>query len=120
MTVLREGEALLGPMPSRQQRRSLVSRPSAADSVFRRVAYAAGMATVGILLAVGIFLTMRGGQALRVAGWHFLTTEQWNPGTGAFGIRAVLFGTVTIAIVAMIIGFPLAFGTALLLSEVVG
>jgi phosphate transport system permease protein len=119
MTTLREAPEAYVPAAS-QQRRSLVSRPSAADSVFRRVAYASGFATVGILLAVGLFLTLRGGQALKVAGWHFLTAEQWNPGTGAFGIRAVLFGTVTIAIVAMTVGFPLAFGTALLLSEIVG
>jgi phosphate transport system permease protein len=103
-----------------QQRRSLVSRPSAADSVFRRVSYAAGTATVGIMLAVGIFLSLRGSQALRVAKWHFFTELQWAPEAGTFGIRAVLFGTVTIAIIAMVVAFPLGFGTALLLSEVVG
>jgi phosphate transport system permease protein len=119
MTMLREAPEAFIPAGS-QQRRSLISKPSAADSVFRRIAYSGGVATVGILLAVGIFLAMRGGQALRVSGWHFLTEEQWNPGTGGFGIRAVLFGTVTIAIVAMVVGFPLAFGTALLLSEIVG
>ena len=119
MTTLREAPDAFVPAAS-QQRRSLVSRPSVADSVFRRVAYAGGMATVGILLAVGVFLALRGGQALRVAGWHFVTEVQWQPEGGAFGIRAVLFGTVTIATVAMCIGFPLAFGTALLLSEVVG
>jgi phosphate transport system permease protein len=36
-----------------------------------------------------------------------------------FGVAAVLFGTVTIAITALIVAFPLALGTALLLSEVV-
>ena len=66
MTALREGQAVFEPQPSRQQSRSLASRPSAADSVFRRVSYAAGAATVGILLAVGIFLGMRGAQALGV------------------------------------------------------
>ena len=120
MTALREGQAVFEPQPSRQQSRSLASRPSAADSVFRRVSYAAGAATVGILLAVGIFLGMRGAQALSVARGGFLTQTLWQPEGGAFGIRAVLFGTVTIAVIAMIVGFPLAFGTALLLSEVVG
>ncbi|MBN9326908.1 MAG: phosphate ABC transporter permease subunit PstC [Cellulomonas sp. 73-145] len=117
MTVLRDEPAVLGAPGPRP--RSLVSRPSVADSVFRRITYAGGVATVGILLAVGLFLALRGGQALGVAKWHFLTQAQWQPEGGVFGIRAVLFGTVTIAVIAMVVGFPLAFGTALLLSEVV-
>lgn len=121
MTTLREMPEADAFVPAAaQQRRSLAARPSAADSVFRRISYAAGMATVGILLAVGIFLSLRGGQALSVARWRFLTEVQWVPEGGAFGIRAMLFGTFTIAVIAMVVAFPLAFGTALLLSEIVG
>jgi phosphate transport system permease protein len=109
----------LGPATA-QERRSLASRPSAADSVFRRTAYAAGLATVGIMLAVGTFLSLRAGDALSVAGFRFLTETQWSPESGVFGIRAILFGTVAIALVALVVAFPLAFGTALLLSEIVG
>ncbi|MEI4557811.1 hypothetical protein WAC31_28760, partial [Klebsiella pneumoniae] len=39
--------------------------------------------------------------------------------TGTFGVAAVLFGTVTIALIAMSISVPLALGTALLISEIV-
>ncbi|WP_426594246.1 phosphate ABC transporter permease subunit PstC [Cellulomonas sp. McL0617] len=121
MTPLRDATAPESYLPAGpQQKRSLVSRPSPADSVFRRFAYAAGGATVGILLAVGLFLSLRGAQALGVARWSFLTEDQWVPESGVFGIRAVLFGTVTIALVAMVVAFPLAFGTALLLSDIVG
>lgn len=100
-------------------RRSLKSRPVRADRVFRIVSYASGGTTVAIMLAVGIFLTLRGGDALSVAGFSFLTTQEWSPETGSFGIAAVLFGTVTIAIIAMCISVPLALGTALLISEIV-
>ncbi len=119
MTTLRESP--VGDLPVEpSRRRSLASRPSPSDSVFRRASSAAGAATVGIMLAVGIFLSLRGAQALDVARWSFLTQTQWAPESGTFGIRAVIFGTTTIALVAMVVGFPLAFGTALLLSEVVG
>ncbi|CAH0320154.1 Phosphate transport system permease protein PstC 2 [Microbacterium sp. Bi128] len=90
-----------------------------ADRVFRSVSYAAGGVTVAIMLAVGIFLTARAGDALSVTGVSFLTTQEWSPETGAFGVAAVLFGTVTIAIIAMAISVPLAMGTALLISEIV-
>ncbi len=119
MTTVREAPEAFAAAAS-QQRRSLVSRPSASDSVFRQTAYAAGAVTVGIMLAVGTFLSLRASDALKVAGFHFLTEDQWAPEGGVFGIRAVLFGTVTIALVAMVVAFPLAFGTALLLSEIVG
>lgn len=99
--------------------RSLKSRPVTADRVFRTVSYAAGGVTVAIMLAVGVFLTARAGDALSVTGVSFLTTQAWSPETGSFGVAAVLFGTVTIAIIAMAISVPLATGTALLISEIV-
>ncbi len=100
-------------------RRSLVSQPSRSDSIFRTVSYAAGMATVGIMLAVGIFLTLRATDALSVAGFSFLTEQQWSPETQQFGIAAVLFGTITIAAIALCISVPLSLGAALLISEIV-
>jgi phosphate transport system permease protein len=100
-------------------RRSLVSKPSLSDSVFRSVSYAAGITTVGIMLAVGIFLTMRATDALSVAGFSFLTEQAWSPETQKFGIAAVLFGTITIALIALSVSVPLSLGAALLISEIV-
>lgn len=100
-------------------RRSLVSKPSRSDSVFRNVSYGAGMATVGIMLAVGIFLTLRATDALSVAGFSFLTEQEWSPETQKFGIAAVLFGTITIAVIALCFSVPLSLGAALLISEIV-
>lgn len=100
-------------------RRSLVSTPSRSDSVFKVVSFTAGATTVGIMLAVGLFLSLRANDALQVEGINFLFEQQWSPDTHEFGIAAVIFGTFTIAIIAMFIGVPLAVGTALLLSEVV-
>ncbi len=88
---------------------------------FRRVAFSAGGVTVAIMLAVGLFLALRAGQAILPpdgAGLSFLTTQAWSPETGDFGIAAVLFGTITIAIIAMSVSVPLALGTSLLISEV--
>ena len=98
--------------------RSLISRPSFSDSVFRSVSFAAGGITVAIMLSVGVFLSLRAGSAIHVAGFGFLTEQAWSPETGTFGIGAVLFGTVTIALIAMSISVPLALGTSLLISEV--
>lgn len=98
--------------------RSLTPRPSRSDVVFRTVSFAAGGVTVAIMLAVGLFLSLRAGSAIQVAGIDFLFEQQWSPETGEFGIAAVLFGTVTIAVIAIAISVPLALGTSLLISEV--
>ena len=99
-------------------RRSLVSRPSVSDSVFRSVAFSSGAITVAIMLAVGVFLSIRAADALGVAGFSFLTEQEWSPETKKFGIASVLFGTIMIALIAMCVAVPLALGTALLISEV--
>jgi len=102
-----------------QAKRRILSRESIADVIFRRTAFGAGTITVGIMLAVGLFLSLRAATALRGAGWSFLSQQQWSPETNTFGVAAVLFGTVSIALVALAVSVPLSLGTALLLSEVV-
>jgi phosphate transport system permease protein len=101
------------------QPRSLKSRESVSDLFFRAVSRSAGGITVAIMLAVGLFLSFRAADALSVAGFSFLTEQEWSPQTQHFGVAAVLFGTVTIAVVALSVSFPLSLGTALLSSEVV-
>jgi phosphate transport system permease protein len=113
-----------GPQPAgdgkspRRHGRLISPKPSLPDSVFRAVSVSAGGITVGIMLCVGLFLTFNAGQAIGVAGPSFLIEQQWSPETGTFGIAAVLFGTVSIAIIAMTVSVPLALGTSLLISEV--
>jgi phosphate transport system permease protein len=98
--------------------RRFLSRASITDLIFRRVATGAGVITVSIMLAVGLFLSLRASTALRTVGWSFLTEQQWSPETNTFGVAAILSGTVTIAVIALVVSVPLSIGTALLLSEV--
>lgn len=87
------------------------------DKAFRGLSYGAGAVVLLIMGMVGLFLAMRGAQALGVAGWSFLTTQEWEPDGGNFGIAAVLVGTILIALVAICVAIPLALGMALFISE---
>ncbi|MHA7859962.1 phosphate ABC transporter permease subunit PstC [Tessaracoccus sp. Y36] len=107
------------PEPERRGRRELAGRQSTVDRVFRSSAYAAGAITVAIMLAVGLFLSIRAADALSKTGVRFLTEQQWSPETGEFGVAAILFGTITIALIALVVSVPISLGTSLLLSEVV-
>ena len=104
------------PAPQDSPRR-LGTRSSTPDAVFRSVIYLAGILVLLIMLMVGLFLAVRAGEALREAGWSFLTTADWDPDGGNFGIAAVLLGTVLIGLTAIAFALPLALGTALYISE---
>ncbi|MDT0466771.1 phosphate ABC transporter permease subunit PstC [Streptomyces gibsoniae] len=88
------------------------------DRIFRYQLTASGVVVLAIMAAVGLFLLLRAFQALRVTGFSFLTTAQWQPDVHRFGIAAVLTGTLLIATVAVVFSVPLAVGTALFISDV--
>lgn len=112
-------EAPRPPEPSHQEppKRSLKSRIAASDRIFRGVATSGGTLVLVLMALVGAFLAFRASQALHKAGLSFLTTAQWNPDGGNFGIEEALFGSTLIAIVAVVVAVPLAMGTALYISE---
>lgn len=103
--------------PDLRQRVRIGKSPVPADRVFRVVARGAGTLVLLVMGLVGLFLGYRAAQALRRAGWSFLTTQAWEPDAGTFGIAAVLTGTVLIGLTAIVVALPLALGTALFISE---
>ncbi len=104
--------------PGEVQPRALNTRLGRGDRIFFRTASASGMLVLGIMVAVGLFLAIQATQALRATGVSFLTTAEWQPDSGKFGIAAVMVGTVLIALVAGVIALPIALGTALFITEV--
>jgi phosphate transport system permease protein len=95
----------------------LTSRLSTSDYAFRAIARGGGLLVLVLMVAVGSFLAFRATQALGRAGFSFLTTQDWNPDGGKFGIAAMMVGTVLIALVAICVAVPLSLGAALYISE---
>lgn len=118
-TLLTDAEAPGFPETDQEQDhpRTLGTRSSTPDAVFRAVIYLAGIVVLVLMLMVGLFLALRASDALQVAGWSFLTTAEWDPDGGNFGIAAVIVGTVLIGLTAVVIALPLALGTSLYISE---
>jgi phosphate transport system permease protein len=103
--------------PHRRAARSLKSRASASDLLFRSVLRSGGSVALLLMIGVGSFLGFNAWDALHKAGWSFLTTQEWNANGGKFGIAAVIVGTALIALVAVVVAMVLATGTALYISE---
>ena len=106
-----------GGAPRRRAARSLKSRVSTSDLLFRSVLRTGGSVALLLMIGVGSFLTFNAWQALHKAGLSFLTTQAWNANGGQFGIAAVMVGTALIAVVAVSVAMVLATGTALYISE---
>ena len=111
---LRVGTAQPLPEP-----REITPGLTTGDRVFRFVAAAAAAGVVAILGLVALFLMLEAEPALKVSGFRFLTTFEWNPdGTPAhFGIAALVYGTVVIAVIALVVALPIAVGSALFVNE---
>lgn len=101
-----------------RQPRVLTERRGRGDTTFRLGVGTTGVIVLAIMVAIGLFLSLRSMDALRVAGWSFLTTEKWQPDTGEFGIAALITFTVLIAAVAVAVAFPISMATALFITEV--
>jgi phosphate transport system permease protein len=100
-----------------ERRRGVRARIDAADTAFGVGLRVAAVIVLLIMTTIGLFLFYRGSIALGQAGFGFLTTQEWDPNGGHFGIAAVLPGTLFIAGVAVFFAVPLAVGVALFISE---
>ncbi|GGH51138.1 phosphate ABC transporter permease subunit PstC [Microbacterium album] len=98
-------------------KRALTSRSGVGDNVFRVASHGGGVLVLTMMVLVGLFLLLRGFEAIDAAGWSFITTQDWEPNSGRFGIAAMLFGTVSIALIAISVALPLAIGVATYISE---
>jgi phosphate transport system permease protein len=110
-------EAKTTPKP-----RVITTEPRFTDKVFRAIVTSGGLFSLVLLGLIGFFLVYNGFAAMREAGLSFLTGFDWVdaiPEEGqpaSYGIGAMLFGTMVTGILAMIMGVPVAVGTALFLS----
>lgn len=73
--------------------------------------------TLGVLLLIGILLTVEAWPSLIKFGWRFVVTSAWDPVKEIFGALPVVFGTVISSILAMVLATPLSIGIALFLNE---
>ncbi|WP_435741922.1 phosphate ABC transporter permease subunit PstC [Nocardioides sp. SYSU DS0663] len=97
--------------------RRISRRATGVDAVFEHASRAVGASVLLVTGGVGVFLAWQAYPTLDRYGWSFFTGSEWQPEADVVGIAAVLAGTVSVAMVAMVFAFPLALLTALYISE---
>jgi len=103
----------------RESPRAIVVNRAGTDNVYRSVARGAGIATMALITLIGVFLLVRGWDALAEAGLSFFTTQAWRTSgeNREFGIAALVYGTLVIAVVALVIAVPVGIAAALFINE---
>jgi len=92
------------------------------DKIFRGIVASGALTSLVVLGLIGIFLFWRGAEIFRDNGIKFITGTNWTVGSedgiipNDLSIGAMLVGTVVVAVIALIIAFPLAVGGALYLE----
>jgi phosphate transport system permease protein len=97
--------------------RTIVAGLTTADHVFRGTVRGISIFVLLIMVAIGLFLGYQMFPTLHHYGWSFITEQQWLPNVDKIGIAAVVVGTVEVALIAMIVAFPISVLTALYISE---
>ncbi len=103
--------------PGKGRVRAFLDRLVAGDAIAYLLTLLAA-ATIFMITAV-IFYQLYAQSALprEKFGWHFLTTQTWDPVAGQFGALPFIYGTVVTSIVALVIAVPQGIGSAIFLSE---
>jgi len=101
----------------RREPRQLLPGLDASDRIFHGTATTIGMFVLVMTGAIGLFLGYQSIPTLRHYGLHFFTQTQFQPELDKIGIAAVLVGTFEVALVAMVVSFPLAVCFALFITD---
>ena len=109
---------LLRPLPDPADGpRTLRTGLSRVDTAFRGLTTTVGMTVFVITGAIGLFLGYKLIPTLHHYGLKFFTEQEFNPERNKVGISATIVGTVEVAVVAIIVSFPLALATALYITQ---
>jgi phosphate transport system permease protein len=93
------------------------ARSAAGDHVFNGVTTAFAVLVLLSVFGILAVLLQGSGPALRAFGFRFLTHKEWNPVAHVFGALAPLYGTVVTSCIALLVGVPVSFGIALVITE---
>ncbi|MGZ4757011.1 MAG: phosphate ABC transporter permease subunit PstC, partial [Acidimicrobiia bacterium] len=96
--------------------RRIVNLRQRSDRIYRALGTTAGLATLLLLVVIGWFLLQEGLPALRQNGLDFITGTRWTD-IGPFGIAAVMYWTVVIAVIALVLALPFSIAAALFINE---
>jgi len=118
LTATPPGEVPPGdPADALPRPRVVTARHSRQDVVFVNGVRVVGFLVLAIVGSIGVFLGIQAKPTLSHYGLRFFTEQRWLPSEDIVGMAAVFVGTVEVAVTALVMAFPLAFFSALFITD---
>lgn len=88
------------------------------DRIFRGAAYASALLVLAVLIGIIGSMIWGGMPAFREFGFvGFLTSSTWDVNNDVYGAWPAVAGTLTTALIALVIGVPISLGIAIFLTQ---
>ncbi|MBO0880542.1 MAG: phosphate ABC transporter permease subunit PstC, partial [Mycobacterium sp.] len=99
--------------------RTVEDQPTRADRIFDLITTTSAAVVLALLGLIALFLVLRSRPAFQAMGLSFFTETKWNTSSNPpqFGVLALLTGTITVALVAVVIAVPLGVCAALFIND---
>ncbi|MEO9078941.1 MAG: phosphate ABC transporter permease subunit PstC, partial [Rhodanobacter sp.] len=88
------------------------------DRIFRGTLKFCALLVLAALLGAALSTLWGGREVLFGQGWHFLTSDAWNPVTNDYGALSPIYGTLVTSLIAIVLSVPVSFGVAMFLTEI--
>ncbi|MGA2247512.1 MAG: phosphate ABC transporter permease subunit PstC [Verrucomicrobiota bacterium] len=87
------------------------------DRAFKGLTLLMALSVFVLIVLIGYELAQGSSTAVRLFGWHFLVSSEWDPPNEKFGALPFIFGTLASSAIALLLAVPLSIATAVYLTE---
>ncbi len=88
------------------------------DRLYQALLVLAALAVMALVVGIASELWQNSVLSRQAFGWKFLVTTSWDPAlTKTFGALPFILGTLTTAVIALVLAVPLGMGAAIFLAE---
>lgn len=87
------------------------------DLVFRTASFGAALLVLVLLAGIMVSMVVGGWPAFREFGLGFITSSVWDTQNEQYGAWPAIVGTLSTALIALVIGVPLSLGIAVYLTQ---
>jgi phosphate transport system permease protein len=87
------------------------------DALFRHASFAAALVVLVLLAGIILAMVVGGWPAFREFGLGFITSSVWDTQNDQYGAWPAIVGTLSTALIALVIGVPLSLGIAVYLTQ---
>jgi phosphate transport system permease protein len=87
------------------------------DRIFRWASYGSALLVLVVLAGILGSMVYGGWPAFREFGFGFVTSSAWDVGREQYGAWVAITGTLTAALIALVIGVPVSIGIGIFLTQ---